>query len=225
LYVKDAWSVGINFHSAATVQVNGDYTALNSTLVSLYRASGGMIGTPPSQGAELDLDLPWRLQLGARYKVNPKLAVEVDWTRTGWSQFERIRVTGDLNGTTLIDDENNWDDANAYRFGLTYQLLDDTQLRFGYSYDETGQGDDYFSARVPDNDRHLFGVGVSHRLADGWQLEAGYMYVMFNERNYRGAQPYSGRGADINGTTAINGKYEAHANLIGLEVSKSFDAF
>ncbi len=51
------------------------------------------------------------------------------------------------------------------------------------------------------------------------------MYVMFEERNYSGVTPYAGRGADINGTTAIAGKYEAHAHLIGLEVSKTFDAF
>jgi long-chain fatty acid transport protein len=149
----------------------------------------------------------------------------VDWARTGWSEFESIKVTGNLNGATLIDDENNWKDANAYRLGVTYQLLDQTQLRFGYSYDETGQDAAHFSARVPDNDRNLFSIGVSQALDDGWQLEAGYMYVMFNERNYSGVTQYAGRGPDINGTNAIAGKYQAHAHLIGLEVSKTFDAF
>lgn len=218
LYSKDAVSVGINYHSAATVKVNGQYTALDNNMVLLGALQ-------PSQTAKLDLNLPWRLTIGARYEVNPKLAVELDWARTGWNEFEEIKVTGNLNGTTLFQDQNNWKDANAYRFGITYQLLDQTQLRFGYSYDETGQEDEYFSARVPDNDRNLFSVGVSHTLDSGWQLEAGYMYVMFKERNYSGATAYTGSGSDINGTTAIAGKYEAHAHLIGLEVSKSFDAF
>ena len=104
-------------------------------------------------------------------------------------------------------------------------MLAQTQLRFGYSYDETGQGDEYFSARIPDNDRNLFSVGVSHALSDGWQVEAGYMYVMFTERDYTGERPYAGSGPEINGTDAIAGKYEAHAHLIGLEISKTFDAF
>jgi len=225
MYRKDALSLGINFHSAATVNIEGNYTALDNRLVAVYGATNGARGTPPSQGAELDLNLPWRLTLGARYEVNPKLAIEVDWARTGWSEFERIKVTGNLNGSTLIDDENNWNDSNAYRLGITYQLLDQTQLRFGYSYDETAQDAAHFSARVPDNDRNLFGIGVSHALDHGWQVEAGYMYVMFNERNYSGVTPYAGSGGDINGTTAIAGKYEAHAHLIGLEVSKAFDAF
>jgi long-chain fatty acid transport protein len=50
------------------------------------------------------------------------------------------------------------------------------------------------------------------------------MYVMFEERDYRSSTPYLG-GGDINGTSAINGEYDAHAHLIGLEISKSFKAF
>jgi len=217
LYAKGPFSAGINFHSGSTIKVEGTYSALNPTLV--------LIGAlPTSQTAELDLDLPWRLQLGARYELTPALAVEFDWTRTGWSSFDEIKVKGDLNGAILSRDVNDWSDANAYRLGLTYQLQAQTQLRFGYSYDETPQGDSHFSARVPDNDRHLFGIGVGHSLGDGWELEAGYMYVMFQDRNYRSTTPYLG-GAEINGTDAINGDYEANAHLIGLEVSKSFDAF
>ncbi|WP_462321531.1 OmpP1/FadL family transporter [Halochromatium sp.] len=217
LYAKGPFSAGINFHSSSKIPVDGSYSALNPTMV--------MIGAlQPSQTAELDLELPWRLQLGVRYELTPALAVELDWTRNGWSGFSEIDVRGGLVGASLFEDVNDWEDANAYRLGLTYQVQDRTQLRFGYSYDETPQGDAHFSARVPDNDRHLFGMGVGHSLDDGWQIEAGYMYVMFEERRYRGARPYLG-GAEINGTDAINGDYKANAHLIGLEVSKSFDAF
>lgn len=223
LYRIDAWSFGINFHSKATVGIDGDYRALDDRLVAIYAATGGASGTAPSQPGKLDLNLPWRLTIGARYAINPKLAVEVDWARTGWSEFKKIEVTGGLTGATLVEDKNNWNDANSYRLGVTYQVLDRTQLRFGYSYDETAQNDSYFSARVPDNDRNLFSIGVSQALDDGWQLEAGYMYVLFNDRNYRGTRPYIA-GAEVNGTTAIAGDYEASASLIGLEISKTFSA-
>jgi long-chain fatty acid transport protein len=175
LYAKGPFSAGVNFHSSSTINVEGSYSALNPTMV--------LIGAlEPSQTAEVDLDLPWRLQVGARYEFTPALAVELDWTRTGWSSFDQLKVKGDLNGATLFEDVNDWKDANAYRLGATYRLQDQTQLRLGYSYDETPQGDAHFSARVPDNDRHLFGIGVGHSLGDGWQIEAGYMYVMFVDR-------------------------------------------
>ncbi|MFP4601397.1 MAG: OmpP1/FadL family transporter [Halochromatium sp.] len=217
LYAQGPFSAGVNVHSGATINVTGSYSVLNPTLL--------VIGAlPPSQTAELDLDLPWRLQLGARYALTPALAVEIDWTRNGWSSFERIRVTGDRDGAILLEDRNEWEDANAYRLGITYQPRERTQLRFGYSYDETPQGDAHFSARVPDHDRHLFGIGIGHHLGDGWQIEASYMYVRFEEREYRSETPYLG-GAEINGSEAIDGDYEASAHLIGLAVSKSFNVF
>lgn len=215
LYARDSWSIGASFHSAATVKVEGNYAPLNYTLLAI----GGL---PMAQTASLDLNLPSRLQIGARYKISPKLAVELDWARTGWSSFDTIKVVGGLTGT-ILEDQNQWDDANAYRLGITYQMLPNTRLRFGYSYDQTGQGDDYFSARVPDSDRQLFGVGVGHDLGDGWQLDAGYMYVMFEDRNYSGSRPYNpAEPGEVNGTSAIAGDYKAHANLIGLELSKAF---
>ncbi|WP_462329760.1 OmpP1/FadL family transporter [Thiohalocapsa halophila] len=221
MYVKDRFSAGINFHSAPTVSLDGTFSVLDPNLVLLGAA-------PPSQAAELDVDLPWRLQVGVRYEIiQDQLAVELDWTRNGWSEFQAIKVVGDRTGTTLIEDQNQWDDSNAVRLGLTYDLVEQTQLRLGYSFDETPQGDEFFSARVPDNDRHLFGLGVAHKLSDRIQLELGYMYVMLEDRDYRSTRPYDPVNAagDINGTTALNGDYSSEVHLIGLELSTSFDAF
>ncbi|MBK1630467.1 aromatic hydrocarbon degradation protein [Thiohalocapsa halophila] len=221
MYVKDRFSAGINFHSAPTVSLDGTFSVLDPNLVLLGAA-------PPSQTAELDVDLPWRLQVGVRYEIiQDQLAVELDWTRNGWSEFQEIKVVGDRTGTTLIEDQNQWDDSNAFRLGLTYNLVEQTQLRLGYSFDETPQGDEFFSARVPDNDRHLFGLGVAHKLNDRIQLELGYMYVMLEDRDFRSTRPYDPVNApgDINGTTALNGDYSSEVHLIGLELSTSFDAF
>jgi len=45
---------------------------------------------------------------------------------------------------TLFSDINDWEDTNAYRLGLTYDILPDTTLRCGYAFhafrrDGTGQ--------------------------------------------------------------------------------------
>lgn len=226
MYVKDALSLGVSFHSAATVNLEGFYTALNPTLVQIYQGTGGASGIPPDQSGEVDVNLPWRLQLGVRYEITDQLAAEIDWTRNGWSEFEELRI--DLkSGSTLVTDKNEWSDANAYRLGVTYQVQPATQLRFGYSYDETPQGDDYYTARIPDSDRHLFSIGVGQSLGQGWEVEAGYMFVLNEERDYRGARPYDPVNAPstTNGTTAYAGKYEADAHLLGIGVSKRFDAF
>lgn len=215
LFKRDALSIGGSFHSAATIAIDGDYEALSPALVFL----GGLL---PSQSAELDLNLPWRLQLGARYAFTDRLAVEVDWSRIGWSEFDKIRIETKNGGQLIQEDINDWSDANAYRLGLTYQWRPTTVLRLGYTYDETGQGDDHFSARVPDSDRHLFGIGLGQDLGHGWALDVGYMYVLFEDRDYRSTTPYTPGSADINGTDAINGDYEASAHLFGLEIRRTF---
>jgi long-chain fatty acid transport protein len=220
MFRKEAWSLGASFHSATTVSIDGTYTPLNQTLVVLGGRFPGT-GLAPGQNAELDLDLPWRLQLGVRYAINPQLAVEVDWTRMGWSQFQSIDVKGKNTGVPISSDVNDWEDADAIRLGLTYDIRPTTQLRLGYAYDQTGQPDVHFSARVPDKDRQLFSIGVAQGLGQGFTVEAGYMYVLTEDRNYVGDVPYTGQ-RDINGTTAIAGNYEGDVNLFAIEVSKSF---
>ncbi|AGA91356.1 long-chain fatty acid transport protein [Thioflavicoccus mobilis 8321] len=209
LFKQDALSIGGSFHSAATVDIEGEVTPL-------------ILGIA-SQSAQLDLNLPWRLQLGVRYALTDQLAVEFDWTRTGWSEFDKIAVKPKGGGPAIQEDINDWSDANAYRLGLTYQWRPATVLRLGYSYDETGQGDSYFSARVPDNDRHLFGIGIGQELGNGWALDVGYMYVLFEDRNYESTSAYSLLDSSaINGTNAIDGDYEASAHLFGLEIRRTF---
>jgi long-chain fatty acid transport protein len=196
------------------VALDGTYSPLNQTLVMIGRLA-------PGQAAELDLNLPWRLQLGVRYAINPQLAVEVDWTRMGWSEFQKIEVQGKSTGQSIFTDTNDWEDADAIRVGLTYDVRPTTQLRLGYSYDETGQPDAHFSARVPDKDRQLFSIGVAENLANDITVEVGYMYVLTEDRDYVGVTPFAGQ-PDINGTTAINGNYKGDVNLFAIEVSKAF---
>ncbi len=214
LYRLDALSLGIAYRSGGTLEIDGDYTPQSLPLVAAGRLA-------PRQSASVDLDLPWSLQLGVRYAFTPDLAVELDWTRTGWSEFDQLEVKGDASGALIFKDVNDWEDSNAYRLGLTYQVRTETQLRLGYSYDETGQGEEHFSARVPDADRHLFGVGVAQTLGRGLSLEAGYMYVMMDERKIRSATPYR-PGGEVNGTAALNGDYEMDAHVIGIELVKAF---
>ncbi|MFY9975802.1 MAG: porin [Chromatiaceae bacterium] len=214
LYRLDRLSLGAAYHSGGTLDIDGGYTPQVLPLVAAGRLQ-------PGQPASVDLNLPWSLQLGVRYEFGADLAVELDWTRTGWSEFDRLEVTGDSTGALIFSDVNDWEDANAYRLGLTYQIRPRTQLRFGYAYDETGQGADHFSARVPDSDRQLFGIGLAQTLDQGLSVELGYMYVYMDERRIRSATPYQ-PGGDVNGTDALNGDYEMDAHVIGIELVKAF---
>ena len=204
LYVAGDWSFGISYHSKANIPLEGD----------IESPSGGT-------EASVDLELPSRLQLGVRHQTTSKLAIELDFTRTGWSSFDTLDIKETTYGMTALTSENKWDDANAYRLGATYDITGATQLRFGYTRDETPQQDKYFSARIPDADRDLFSIGVGHKLANDWTIDAGYMYVKFEERSI--SQPvWDTTTTEFNGTSAVNGDYESSVHLFGLGISKTF---
>jgi long-chain fatty acid transport protein len=207
LYRNGPWSLGAAFHSAATIGIDGRATSA--------------FPVPSSLKANVDLDLPWRLQLGARYAFNEQLAVEVDWNRTGWSEFEELSVKSSDTGIVLKSDRNDWDDANAYRVGMTYDIRPETRLRLGYAFDQTGQPDAYYTPRIPDNDRHLFSIGVGQSFLQGWSVDAAYTYVHFEGRDYQGTKPFVPTQS-INGTVAVSGDYELSAHVFALEVSKGF---
>lgn len=202
LHTTGSWSFGGSYRSAVTVDAEGTATT---------------VITAP---AEANVDFPWMLQIGARYQASQNLAIEFDVERTGWSSFDQIRIVSAALPGGQSTNTNNWDDANAYRLGATWDLTPETQLRFGYTFDETGQGDENFSARVPDADRHLFSIGIAQKLG-GWTVEGGYMYVLFDDRDYVSTTAYV-PGGDANGTLAYNGNYEANVHLLGLGVSTKF---
>jgi len=208
LYNRGPWSLGASYHAKAGIDVEGSS--------SLTTAAGTSTAV-----ATATVPLPWRAQLGLRYQASRQLALEFDITRTGWSEFDQLTI----QGVSTTVSTNNWDDANAYRLGGTYQLSPATQLRFGYSFDATGQPDAYFSARIPDADRQLFSIGLGQDLGNGLLLEAGYSYVHFQNRNYQGASAYPAApsgSVDPNGTDAYNGSYKADVHLLGIGLSKRF---
>jgi long-chain fatty acid transport protein len=206
------WTFGGSYHSEANIEVEGK--------VSL---PAGSLPAFASNEVNAELRLPSRLQLGVRNQTTKKLAIEFDFTRTGWSSFDKLVVDHDQFGFNVVTSNNMWDDTSAYRLGVTYDISPETQLRAGYTYDETGQKDEFFSPRIPDADRQLFSMGLGHTFANGWTLDASYMYVKFDDREINQTEFHTGDLADeTNGTPAVNGDYKSSVSLLGVGVTKQF---
>ncbi|MEJ2592795.1 MAG: porin [Candidatus Thiodiazotropha sp.] len=210
MFRQGDWSFGGNYHSKAKIPVKGDVSLPAGALPSFM-----------SNKVHANLELPWRLQLGVRNKTTDKLAIEFDVTRTGWSSFDQLVVDQDQYDVNIVTSTNAWDDANAYRLGVTYDFTPATQLRVGYAYDETPQAEKHFSPRIPDANRQLFSMGIGHTLSNGWTIDAGYMFVKFDKRTVNNTTvPVA--GSETNGTSAVNGTYDSSVNLFGVGVTKRF---
>lgn len=210
MFRRGGWSFGGNYHSSSKIPVEGEVALPPGALPSYM-----------SDNVHAKLEVPSRLQLGVRNQATEKLAIEFDYTRTGWSSFDKLVVDQDQYGANIVTSTNKWDDANAYRLGATYDFTPATQLRVGYSLDETPQGDKYFSPRIPDADRQLFSFGLGHTLSNGWTLDAGYMYVKFDKRTIESSTA-AVPGSETNGTDAVDGTYDSSVHLFAFGVTKHF---
>ncbi|MET0027422.1 MAG: porin [Candidatus Thiodiazotropha sp.] len=210
MLVLDKWSFGASYHSTSKIKAKG---TLDDEV--------GVLPSNLSKDVTATLELPWRLQIGARYQAMEKLGVEFDFTRTGWRTFDELVVKNEEYGSTIFTSQNHFENSNAYRLGVTYDFTTATQLRIGYTYDETPQQDEYFSPRIPDADRHLYSLGLGHSFGDGWTVDVGYMYVQFEDRTIDSDTP-AVAGQELNGTTAVNGTYESSVHLFGLGLTKTF---
>jgi long-chain fatty acid transport protein len=206
-HLAGPWSFGLAYRPGITVDLKG-HVDTGSTKSS----------------ARAELAFPSLLQTGARYQANPLWAFEMDVERTGWSSFEVVEIEHSSPGiSNPIRSTNKWNNSYTYRLGAAYELSQQTQLRLGYALDKTPQDDDFFSARIPDNDRQTLSMGIAHAV-NGWLIEGGYMYVWLKDRRVDAPSGSFNFPAntDPNGTDAYNGKYQSSAHVLGLGVSTRF---
>ena len=203
LYSQGPFSAGLSFRSRVKADIEGsfDATAVGSTK------------SPMST----NITFPEMLQAGLRYQVLSALSLEFDVERTGWDTNDQLVISH--SSPTIPPgpyvETSNWNDVFAYRFGGIYELNPTTKILFGYSYDNTPQGDDFFTPRLPDSDRQSFSVGLAYATGR-WALDAGYMYVRFQDRKFFSSTQFG--GGDPNGTAVYNGSYETYGNLFGFSI-------
>jgi len=210
------WSGGLSYRSGTSVDIDGSFRA--------PIPGSPNFPTRNTLGAKTTLELPAVAQLGVRFAFSKQLAAEFDVERTYWSTFDNLHIQAKTSapGATLVKSVNDWNDVYAYRIGITWDMSDRTQMRFGYAIDKTPQEDKHFTARIPDADRQLFSFGVKQDVGDRWEWEGGVMYVLWDDRKINSSTPYTSPAQDPNGTSAFNGKYESDAWLIGFGVGKKF---
>jgi len=197
-YQRDAWSFGATYRSSVKVDVDGHI--MDDGIALGIRAD-----------ASAKITFPSMFQIGIRNKLNAQLAIEFDIERTNWSSFDEIEIKHKHPFLpNPISSTNKWDNVNAYRLGLTYQLNEPVQLRFGYTRDQTPQSDKYFSPRIPDADRQMISGGFAYAMNTDVNLEGGLMYIRLDDRT-------------VSGSAGFDGKYTGKAYMLGLGITAKFD--
>jgi long-chain fatty acid transport protein len=70
----------------------------------------------------------------------------------------------------------NWEDTDAWRLSLTYDLQNNWILMAGFGIDENPVPSSTLGFELPDSDALLYSVGVRYAINKDMELGAAYLY-------------------------------------------------
>jgi long-chain fatty acid transport protein len=206
----DRLTLGASYRSSIDHDLSGD-VAVSGLLGPI--AVGNL-----SAHAKASFKSPWIAAFGLRYRLTDKLTLNGQVQQVGWSEFNAIRVSTPA-GAQAIPQE--YRDVTSGGVGVDYALNPRLTLRAGVQFDPTPTPDVGRTARVPDGDRWLFGVGASAKLDAATTVDAGFAYIDFQDSTINRTDPFFvGTPAAI--TTQLRGHVTATGYVLGLGLRRGF---
>jgi len=166
---------------------------------------------PDETRASSGITMPDFVGVGLSYRFTPNLTMEADYTRFGWSSYDKLVVDfkEPVGGQTQSVTERNYQDASSIRVGLEYYALDNLALRTGYAWEETAVPDAYVEPSLPEGTRHIYSFGLGY-LTGGFKIDLSYQVLLQDDRLVE------------NSVENFNGKYRGLANMYGLSLGYAF---
>ena len=163
-----------------------------------------------------DANLPAHMSLSVGHKVNDKLEVMGDVTRTQWSSYERIKVIR-ADGSVLTDDYQGWKDSNRYAIGANYQYSERLKLRGGIALDESPVPNAQLrSPRTPDNDRTWVAVGANYKVKKNFDVDVAYTHISTKSTPIENTKTI---GAN---NFLLKGNYDSKVDVVGVQLNWAF---
>jgi long-chain fatty acid transport protein len=183
---------------------------------------GGLLGPIAPGNANVDgsakFTTPWIVTVGGRWRATDALTLNAQVQRFGWSEFDDIEVSSPAGNQALAQ---NYKDTTSGAVGVDYELNERLTLRAGVQYDPTPTPDAERTARVPDGDRWLYGVGATGKINEAISVDAAFAYIAFKDSDVNHDTVfYPGTAAAT--TTRLRGTVEGKGTVLSLGVRSRF---
>ena len=163
------WEIGVTYRSHVDLDIEGN-AKLNDTL------------TPATYDDDSDVTVvtPAVLSIGTSYTFD-KTTVELTWDRTYWSRYSHLDFDHDgaLDGLLPAFDariDKDWDDADAYRIGITHKCTEKLTTMIGFAIDKTPVPERTLNFELPDSDAKIYSIGFRYRKTENLELGIAYLY-------------------------------------------------
>jgi long-chain fatty acid transport protein len=173
------WTVGAQAHFDRLTLGASYRSKMNHDLDGSVTVSGllGPLAAANTSGpASASFTTPWIATAGLRYGLTDRLTLDAQIQRMGWSEFDAITVNTGPSTQVLAQ---NYKDTTSGGVGADFKVSEALTLRAGVQYDPTPTPDAERTARVPDGDRWLYGVGATAQVTPRMKLDAALAYIDF----------------------------------------------
>lgn len=175
-----------------------------------------------SKAEGIHVPLPPVISMGINWQINPAWGVEFVYDFTRWSEFKHLKarfsppLLGGLIPGFFIPQE--WKNTSTLRFGTSYKLRPNFELRGGIGLDETPIPGRTLSPAIPGADWLTLTGGIGY----SWKsltIDFGYMAVFYKTRRVTNNVLEAGLALPF---TPGSDKYETFQNLVSLHLSYRF---
>lgn len=163
--------IGVAYRSAIQYKLTG-----NSYTSSALPLPGTNVFTPVTA----NIKTPDTLSISYFKALNDKWDAMADLSRTGWSNFNELRIVQVSTGGTIALTQENWKDTWRVSAGVNYHYNERWTARAGAAYDQSPVPDAFRTARIPDGDRTWLSVGGQYKPSKQGVLDFGYAHLFVN---------------------------------------------
>lgn len=209
-YKTEKISVGAVYRSRVHEHLEGYVNMHNVPAIFANRAYNGSIAA--------DMTLPDEASISIIYKLSPATELLGDITWYNWSVFKQLSVTrtnGNLNGSILSEQQENWHDTVRSSIGIRHFINPKLNIKVGLAYDPSPVPENNVTARIPDNDRWWGSVGAGWRLDEHNNIDIGFTHIWVKDVNIN-----QGTATSLVGN--LNGSYNSDINIVGLQFTHNF---
>lgn len=218
----------LRFGLTYTSRVNVSFNSANVKF-SDAPATGGLSTVTRASG--IGLPLPQIINFGIHWQVNPAWDLEFQYDFAGWSAFKNLKASFStplpgLGGAAPITGfliPQNWKDSSTLRFGTSYKVIENFEIRGGLALEETPIPSKTLGPVIPGADYLSLDAGVGYN----WQklkIDVGYMAVFYKSRRVNNNVLETGGASNTLPFPGVPGKdkYSIFQNLVGLHVGYRF---
>lgn len=210
-----AWSphpdvtIGLHYRSQIKQDLEGKADFTVPANAQFLTATGAFTDTRGSAS----LDLPASTELGLKWQATDRATLYANAQWTEWSSLDELRVSFKNPVQPDTVEELNYEDAGRYGFGADYELSRQWTVRAGYAFDESPTQPEFRTARIPDNDRHVFAAGATWSLSETWSIDGAYNRIIIEDTDFEATGSFGDR---------VVGEYSGHADVLSLSATRRF---